>query len=169
MLPPELERYLDDQGIEHDGVGTLSGPYTPAGTLLMASPDATILSARRRPGSHPEAPVFDWTIEVEVRPALRLRARVVRNPQLGVDVVATCDPGATSPVLVLGDAIEAERRRLWAAYIRWHDIFTAQRRDVERPYDEHRLRAERERVQLDDDIVRRVRRVSEQFEALARE
>jgi len=168
-LPHEFERYLDAQGIEHDGVGTLSGPFAPAGALLLASPDTTILAARRRPGSHPEAPEFEWTIEVEVRPGRRLRARVVRSPQLGVDLLATGDADATLPVLVLGDAIAAERRRLWAAYIRWHDLFTAQRRDVERSYDDRRFRAERERVELDDDVVRQLRQFAERLESLARE
>lgn len=167
--PPELEQYLDDQGIEHDGVGTLSGPYSPAGTLLLASPDTTILAARRRPGTHPEAPVFEWTIDVEVRLGRRVRVRVVRNPQLGVDVLATCDADGILPFRAISDAIDADRRRLWAAYIRWHDLFTALRRDVQRPYGGRRLRAEQERVRLDDEVVRQVRRLAEELESLARE
>jgi hypothetical protein len=166
-LPPELEQYLDAHGIEHDAFGALSGPYSPAGTLLLASPDTTILAARRRPGTHPEAPVIEWAIEIQVRPDARLCARVVRNPQLGIDVISGCDAGENWPFLAISDATDADRRRLWAAYIRWHDIFTAQQRDVERPYDEHRVSAERERAQLYDDVVRRVRHVSETLEAIA--
>lgn len=128
-IDDDLSQFLERAGIEHDGIGTLGGPFRPAGSLLLSHPQVELHEAvGTPPRTSSENP--RWLLRIATTTERHQWVYLYRSERPRFDAVELAEAPKHATRIELDPSDAQTLRLLWAKFTRWNEIHATQVRSL---------------------------------------